>query len=59
MTIDCRQVVRSVALTDCQKYRGEMDDTQSYRMFQWENHGMVLAIGLRNGRTRIYSATSG
>jgi len=59
MTIDCRQVVRAVALTDCQKFHGEVEDTMSYRMFHWENHGMVLAVGLRNGRIRIYDTSSG
>lgn len=62
ITIDCRQVVTALAFVnvessaDCiQMYK----EGSGYRVLRWEQYSQVLAVGLRNGRIRVFDVNTG
>lgn len=58
MTIDCRQIVTSVACGTCHG-TAPPDLSAGYRMYHWEKYDPILAIGLRNGRIRLFDTRTG
>lgn len=65
VTIDCRQVVTSVAFASCSAVVARLTSASldrmnvGYRAFHWEKYDLILAVGLRNGRIRIFDVTDG